>query len=109
MVLQSLICYIHLVFEICNFQILLLLLKLMYLFLSNMSYTVNKLNRIERKSVISSLLHLVELTMVYFRLQLVNISRNMAYEWQSVYIPDRNEMTNHIMSWIRYVHHANTN
>lgn len=35
------------------------------------------------------------------RLQLVNISRNMAYEWQSVYIPDRNEMTNHIMSWIR--------
>lgn len=42
MVLQSLICYIHLVFEICNFQILLLLLKLMYLFLSNMSYTQGK-------------------------------------------------------------------
>lgn len=35
------------------------------------------------------------------RLQLVNLSQSLVNDWQSVYIPNRNEFTNHIKSWIR--------
>lgn len=35
------------------------------------------------------------------RLQLVNLSQSLVNDWQSVYIPNRNEFTNHVKSWIR--------
>lgn len=35
------------------------------------------------------------------RLQLVNLSQSLVNDWQSVYIPNRNQFTNHIKSWIR--------
>lgn len=35
------------------------------------------------------------------RLQLVNLSQSLVNDWQAVYIPNRNEFTNHVKSWIR--------